>query len=71
MEEQSVPLQPMGTTQSRSPCAAMEEPMGQQWMRPKGGTAHGYPAEAAPGQNCSLCEAADEGLSLWYEAMLD
>ena len=54
MEEQAVSLQPMGTTQSRSPCAAMEEPMGQQWMRPKGGTAHGYPAEAAPGQNCSL-----------------
>lgn len=35
MEEQSVPLQSMGTTQSRSPCAAMEEPTVQQWLRPE------------------------------------
>ena len=31
-EEQAVPLQPVGTTWSRSPYAAMEEPMMQQWM---------------------------------------
>jgi len=30
---QAVPLQPMSTTQSRSPHAAMEEPTVQQWMR--------------------------------------
>ena len=36
MEEQAVPLQPMVTTRSRSPCVAMEEPMGQQWMGPEG-----------------------------------
>jgi len=39
MEEQAVSLQPTGTTQSRSPRAAMEEPMRHQWMRPGGGTA--------------------------------
>ena len=36
MEEQAVPLQPMVTTRSRSPCVAMEERMGQQWMGPEG-----------------------------------
>ena len=41
MEKQAVPLQPMGTTQSRSPHVAMEERTRQQWMWPKGGTAHG------------------------------
>ena len=47
-EEQAVPLQPMGTTRSRSPCTAMEEPTVQQWMRPGGGTAHGYPCRSSP-----------------------
>ena len=36
MEEQAVSLQPTCTMQSRSPCAAVEEPMVQQWMRPEG-----------------------------------
>jgi len=36
-EEQAVPLQPMGTTWSRSPHAATEEPVGRWWMRPEGG----------------------------------
>jgi len=47
-EEQAVPLQPAGTTQSRSPHAAMEEPMGQQRIRPEAGTAHGYPCRSSP-----------------------
>ena len=55
MVEQAVPLQPMGTTQSRSPCAAMEEPMVQQWMRPEGGTAYGHPHRSMfSGRNNSL-----------------
>ena len=41
MEEQVMPLQYMGTIQSRSPRAAMEEPTVQQWMWSEGGTAHG------------------------------
>lgn len=36
-------LQPLGTTWSRSSCAVMEEPTGQQRMRLGGGTALGYP----------------------------
>ena len=36
MEEQAVSLQPTGTTRSRSPHIATEEPMGQQWMGPEG-----------------------------------
>jgi len=36
MVEQAVPLQPIGTIQSRCPRAAMEEPMLQQWMWPGG-----------------------------------
>ena len=43
MEEQAIPLQPVGTMQSRSLCAAMEVSMGQRWMSPEGGTARGYP----------------------------
>lgn len=34
--EQAVPPQPMSTVRSRSPPAAMEEPMVQQWMWPGG-----------------------------------
>ena len=49
MEEQAVPPLPTGTTQSRSPCATMEEPTGQQWMRPGGGTAHREPCRSSPG----------------------
>jgi len=30
----------MGTAQSRSPCAAMEEPTVQQWIRPEGSIAY-------------------------------
>ena len=44
---QAVSLQPMGTMQSRSPCAVMEKPVVQQWMRPRGGTAHGEPLAGA------------------------
>ena len=36
MEKQSVPLRPMGIMRSRSPRAAVEDPMVQQWMRPEG-----------------------------------
>ena len=43
MVKQAVPLQAMGNMWSRSPHAAMEEPVVQQWMRPEGGTAHGKP----------------------------
>jgi len=35
--QQPVPLQPTGTIWSRSPHAALEEPMIQQWMWPEGG----------------------------------
>jgi len=52
-EEQAVPLQPTGTTWGRCPCAAMEEPTVQQWVRPEGGTAHGYPHRSSPGWSCS------------------
>lgn len=42
--EQAVPLQPLGTTQSRSPHAGMEGPtVQQQQMWPKGVSAHGEP----------------------------
>jgi len=34
---QAVPLQPTGTTWSRSPHVAMEEPAVHQWMAPEGG----------------------------------
>lgn len=47
MVEQAVSLQPIGTRQSRSPSAAMEEPMGQQWMRSEGAAAHGYPCRSS------------------------
>ena len=49
MEEQAVPLQPMGTVWSTSPPAAMEEPTVQQWMCPEGATAHGYRRRSSPG----------------------
>jgi len=39
--KQAVPLQPMDTTWSRSPHAAMEEATVQQWMRPEGAAVHG------------------------------
>ena len=38
----------MGTTWGRSPHAAIEEPTGQQWMRPEGGTDHGYSCRSSP-----------------------
>ena len=49
MEEQAVPLQPMGTVWSTSPPAAMEEPTVQQWMCPEGAAAHGYRRRSSPG----------------------
>lgn len=33
MEQQAVPMLPMGIMWSRSPCAAVEEPTLQQWIR--------------------------------------
>lgn len=42
-------LQLMDTMQSRSRCAAMEEPTLQQWMWPEGGTAHGSTHRSSPG----------------------
>ena len=33
--------------------AATEEPTVQQWLRPGGGTAHGYPRGTAPGRSRS------------------
>lgn len=48
MEEQAVPLQSMGTTWSRFPHAAIQEPSGQQ-MRPEGGVAHGEPTQEHSG----------------------
>ena len=39
------PQQPMGTTQSRPPHAAMEEPMVLQQLRPGGGIVHGEPLQ--------------------------
>lgn len=42
--EQAVPLQPLGTTQNRSPHAAMEGPtVQQQHTWPEGVSAHGEP----------------------------
>ena len=52
MEEQAIPLQPLGTVQSISPPAAMEEPMVQQWMRPEGHSPW-ITAGAALGWSCS------------------
>jgi len=46
--KQAVLLQPMCTTQRRSPHAAMEEPTGQQQVRPEGGMAHGEPSQEQP-----------------------
>jgi len=48
-EEQAVLLQPTGTTQSRSPCEAMEEPTVQQRMWSEGGTAQGESLQSSPG----------------------
>lgn len=36
MMEQNIPLQPMGTTWSKSPCPAMEEQTVKQCMKPEG-----------------------------------
>ena len=62
MVEQAVPLQPMGTVWSRSPHAAMEEPMVQQWMCPGGGCSPWNPAGATLGWSChpwrSVCSAS-------------
>ena len=58
MEQQAVPLQPVGIVWSTSPCAAMEEPTLQQWMWPEGGTA---PAAVGPGP-----ELQPVGRSLWW-----
>ena len=63
-EEQAVLLQPTGITRRRSPHAAMEEPTGQQWMGPQGGTAHGYPAgtvQAAPATREEQSAVGQEG----------
>jgi len=47
-KEQAV-LQPAGTAQSRSPCAAMEVPMGQEQIKSARGTAHREsPTRAGP-----------------------
>ena len=51
--EQAVPPQPTGTTRSRSPFAAMGEPVVQQWMWAEGDAAHGAPQEQGLGRSCS------------------
>jgi len=61
MEEQAVTLQPMDNTWSRSSHSVMEEPMGQQWMRPEGGTAHGYTHRSTPGSSSSPWRTAHCG----------
>ena len=61
--QSSSSLQPTGITR-RSPHAAMEEPTGQQWMGPQGGTAHGYPAgtvQAAPATREEQSAVGQEG----------
>ena len=60
MVEQAVPLQPMGTMQSRSPCAVMEEPM-VQWTWPGGGTVHGYPCRSSPRLELQVIERSAGG----------
>ena len=51
--EQAVPPQPTGTTRSRSPFAAMGEPVVQQWMWAEGDAAHGAPQEQGLGRSSS------------------
>lgn len=48
VEDQAVPPQLMGITQSRSPQAGMEEPMVLQFMWPKGGAAQGDALQEQP-----------------------
>ena len=70
-EEQAVPPQTVGATQSRSPCAATKEPTVQQRMRPEGATAHGCPHRNSPGPELlpvgKACGggAAPMRISLW------
>ena len=84
MEEQVVPLQPVGAMQSKSPCAAMEEPMMWQWMRPEGvWSPHRrspglklQPTERSPwwGRRVGGTHAGEIhpwGWALWYRAMLE
>lgn len=78
--EQAVPPQPTGTTRSRSPFAAMGEPVVQQWMWAEGDAAHGAPQEQGLGRSCSPwrraagsrgtggAEAAPRGWAPWYRA---
>lgn len=65
MEEQAVSLQPTGTTRSRSPHIATEEPMGQQWMGPEGAHSPSQPmdtpARSSPGRSCNPLRAACGG----------
>jgi len=59
MEKQAVSL---GTTQSRSPHAAVGEPTVQQWMwTEEGNSPWRVPTGAAPGKNCSLWRGAFDG----------
>lgn len=53
-EEQAVLFQPMGTAQSTSPCAAMEE------MKAEGGTAYGYPCRGSPGPELQPVERSPQ-----------
>lgn len=60
--EQVVPRQPVRTTWSKCPCAALEEPMVRPCMRPEGNTVHGeHLQEQGPGQCWSLWGAACGG----------
>ena len=73
----AVPLQSMGTTWSRFPHAAIQEPSGQQ-MRPEGGVAHGEPTQEHSGPELQPMKSSlqwssavvHEGLAPWYRAML-
>lgn len=51
MEEKAVPLQPGGNKWSRSPCTALEETLGQQWMLSERGTAQKEPLQEHPGMD--------------------
>ena len=76
MEEQAVPLQPMGTKWSRSPSTAIV----QQWIRSEGSTAHGHPLQeqskwgkrsGGTAAHEDLSEAVPVGWVLWYDPMLE
>lgn len=68
MVKQAVPLQPTGTMLRRSPHTTMEEPTGQQSMRPEGGRAGGEPSQEHP--QAGAAAHGEESVMSLYSSVL-